>query len=155
MRTRTIGVSPPMPYGQRSAWVFEFIESTCGPGRKDGSEYRMRDANRFGVCRHRVNSPNGFILFAAWTAACNKRIVCRHELRLNKQVAECRMGGIRGGRSQDDLRIARYFDFPHIRRLIGNRNAANFGVVLWRNDDLGPGGDAVVAANNNRFIFGK
>lgn len=81
--------------------------------------------------------------------------VIRSRVRLYEQIAEGRMQGIGGRRCQHHLAVTGDLDHPPAARTVGQAQAAQFQIILGRDDDLGIGFDALIAAAELGPPFGE
>ena len=68
------------------------------------------------------------------------------DLRLDEEVAESRMQRVRGRRCKDDLRVTRNVDHSARPAAVGDRDPAQFDIILRRDGDLRMRVEVVVAA---------
>ncbi len=83
------------------------------------------------------------------------RVFRREEFRFDEEIAERRMGRVGLRRVEDHFGVAGQFDFARARRIVGQRNAAHFGVVFGRNDNFHVRRDAGIGAPEIGLVFGK
>ena len=95
---------------------------------------------------HQVKHPGGVFVEGAGPASAENRPVLVDDLGLNKEIAERRMQCVRGRRCQDHFRVTRHVDRSARSRAVGDGDAAQFDIILRRNNDLGMGVEVMVAA---------
>ncbi len=76
-------------------------------------------------------------------------------LRLDEELAEGRVGEVRGRRRQDDLRVARDVDLANAGAVIGHRHPPHLDVVLGRDRHIEPRRHRAVPALERRALRQK
>ena len=92
-----------------------------------------------------VCSPDGRFVTRSRPARGQERTDLGNELGLHEQVLERRVSHIGGLPGECDLGVRRQFDVTLVRAEVGQRHAADLGVVLRRHHDRQAGRDRTVA----------
>src|SRR5512139_837325 len=86
------------------------------------------------------------LLDGAGAAGAEDRLPVVDDLRLNKKIAERRMQRVCSRRRKDDLCITRDLNLSARFAAVGDRDPAQFNIILGRNGDLGVCVKVVVTA---------
>ena len=77
------------------------------------------------------------------------------EFRLDEHFRKSGMGHVVGLARQRQFAVGRQLQFPRARAMVGQRNATDLGIVLWRNRNLENRRDRAIAAYDFGPIFSK
>ena len=103
-------------------------------------------ANFRSMHRHQMQHPGRPLVGRARSPRTENGAAVAQDLGLHEQVAEGRMQIVRGRRCNHHFSVAGDIDFAALPRAVGDADAAQFDIVLRRDDDLGIGLETDFAA---------
>jgi len=102
-----------------------------------------------------MRSPDRGFVVRAEPPSREERADIGIELGLHEHLGESRMRGVGGVGREHQFRVRGQLDFARAISDVGDRYAADFGVVLGRDSDFERGGEGAVAADYLGAIFGE
>ena len=104
---------------------------------------------------HHMRSPHGRFVVGAFATGREQRANLRCKFRFDKELGKSGVGHIGRWRGQGQLRVRGHLDIARANTQIGNREAANFGIVFGGNHNIELSSQRPVTTNNFGVVLEK